>query len=139
MITNIPNLGMNYVNYKTSIILKYHVQLVGWPSEIPFINPHQLTTIITAKSLLDSLTVSMCKWVILSKQQQKDYAAALAASAEGGQVVGRKRKVRLDKGRKCGKLADNDNDGNGESDELMRMNSQHQPKNRNRQQVARSA
>ena len=66
MITNIPNLGMNYVNYNTSIVLKYHVQLIGWPSEIPFINPHQLTT-IAAKSLLDSLTVSTCKWVILSK------------------------------------------------------------------------
>ena len=118
MITNIPNLGMNYVNYKTSIILKYHVQLVGWPSEIPFINPHQLTTIVTAKSLLDSLIVSTCKWVILSKRQQKDHAAALAASAEGGQVVGRKKKVCSDKGRKRGKLADNDNDGNGESDEL---------------------
>ena len=75
-------------------------------------------TIAAAKSLLDSLTVSMCKWVILSKQQQKDHAATLAASAEGGQVVGRKRKVRLDKGRKHGKLADNDNDVNGKSDEL---------------------
>ena len=109
---------MNYINYKTSIVLKYHVQLVGWPSEIPFINPHQLTTIASAKSLLDSLTVLTCKWVILSKRQQKDHAAMLVAPAEGGQVVGRKRKVRSDKGRKHGKLADNDNDGNGESDEL---------------------
>ena len=118
MITIILNLGMNYVNYKMSIILKYHVQLVGWPSEIPFINPYQLMTITSTKSLLDSLTVSMCKWVILSKQQQKDHAAALAASAEGGQVVGRKRKVCLDKGRKRGKLADSDDDSNGKSDEL---------------------
>ena len=118
MITNIPNLGMNYINYKMSIVLKYHVQLVGWPSEIPFINPHQVTTIAIAKSLLDSLTVSTCKWVILLKQQQKDHTAILVASAEGGQVVGRKRKVRSDKGRRRGKLADNDDDGNGESDEL---------------------
>ena len=99
-------------------------------------------TITSTKSLLDSLTVSMCKWVILSKQQQKDHAATLAASAEGGQVVGRKRKVRLDKGRKHGKLADNDNDVNGKSDELNDDSDENeQPtlaKKRNCQQVARS-
>ena len=69
MITNIPNLGMNFVNYKTSIVQKYHVQLLGWPSAIPFINPHQLTAVAPARSLLKALTVSICKWVAMSKRQ----------------------------------------------------------------------
>ena len=67
MITNVPNIGMNYVNYKTATIEKYHVQLVGWPSDILFVNPHQLMTSAVAKSLPNSLTVSTCKWVIMSK------------------------------------------------------------------------
>ena len=121
MITNIPNLGMNYINYKTSIVQKYHVQLVGWPSDIPFANPHQLTTIAAAKSLQSALAVSTCKWVVLSKRQKKEHAEALAASAEGGQVVGRKRKVRSDKGRKRGKLSvledENDDGEDGSNDD----------------------
>ena len=122
MITNIQNLGMNYINYKTAIVQKYHVQLVGWPSDIPFVNPHQLTNTAAANSLKTSLTVSTCKWVIMSKRQQKDYAATLVADAEGGQVVGRKRKVRSDKGRKR-KLAADDEDDDDENDENVRPSS----------------
>lgn len=128
MITSIPNLGMNYVNYKTSIVQKYHVQLVGWPSDIPFANPHQLTTIATAKSLQSALAVSTCKWVVLSKRQQKEHADALEASAEGGQVVGRKRKIRSDKGKRRGKLPDDeDENGNGESNDEQDENDRPSP------------
>lgn len=117
MITNVPNLGMNYINYKTSIVQKYHVQLVGWPADIPFVNPHQLTTSAAAKSLQNSLTVSTCKWVSLSKRQQKEHAITLAADIEGGQVVGRKRKVRSDKGKKRKQADDEDDeDNNGEGE-----------------------
>ena len=110
MIINIPNVGMNYVNYKTSIVQKYHVQLLGWPSNIPFINPHQLTTIAAARTLLNALTVSTCKWVAMSKRQRQEHAATLAADVEGGQVVGKKQKVRSDKGKKHKRtLVDSDN------------------------------
>jgi hypothetical protein len=129
MITNIPNLGMNYVNYKTSIVQKYHTQLLGWPSEIPFVNPHQLTSTAAAKSLLNALTVSTCKWVAMSKRQQREHAVMLAADVEGGRVVGKKRKVRSDKGKRRGKqgaddvddedddVEEDDEEGNNNSDE----------------------
>ena len=123
MITNISNLGMNYVNYKTSIVQKYHVQLLGWPSDIPFVNPHHLTTIAAAKSLQNALTVSTCKWVAMSKRQQREHAITLAADVKSGQVVGKKRKVRSDKGKKRGKQAtdndddDDDKESNNNSDE----------------------
>lgn len=119
MITNIPNLGMNYLNYKTSIVQKYHVQLLGWPSDIPFVNPHQLTTIAAARSLQNSLTVSTCKWVVMSKRQQNEHTVIMAADVERGRAVGRKRKVRSDKGKKRGKQPadDNDEDDDSERDE----------------------
>ena len=113
---------MNYVNYNTSIVQKYHVQLLGWPSDIPFKNPHQLTTVAAAKSLQNTLVVSTCKWVIMSKWQQKEHLTTLAADAEGGQVTGKKRKVRSDKGKRCGKQPDNqdneDENGKGRAGEV---------------------
>ena len=108
MITNIPNLGMNYANYKTSIVQKYHVQLLGWPSDIPFANPHQITTAAAAKSLQNALSTSTCKWVAMSKRQQKEHTIMLAAEVEGGQVIGKKRKVCSDKGKRRGKPASED-------------------------------
>lgn len=100
MITNIPNLGMNYLNYRTSIVQKHHVQLLGWPAGIPFANPHQLTTTAAARELQKALTVSTCKWVTLSKRQRQEHAAALEVDIEGGQSIGKKRKQRSDKGKK---------------------------------------
>jgi hypothetical protein len=118
MIINIPNVGMNYVNYKTSIVQKYHVQLLGWPSDIPFINPHQLTTIAAARTLLNALTVSTCKWVAMSKRQRQEHSATLAADVEGGQAVGKKRKVRSDKGKKRKRTpVDSDNDDSSEEED----------------------
>ena len=120
MITNIPNLGMNYVNYKTAIVHKYHVQLLGWPSNLPFVNPHQLTTSAAASTLQNALTVSTCKWVVMSKRQRQEHTAALAADLQGGQV-GKKRKPRSDKGKKRKHALpiadDNDDDDTGENEE----------------------
>jgi hypothetical protein len=127
---------MNYVNYKISIVQKYHVRLVGWPSDIPFVNPHQLTTIAAAKSLQNSLTVSTCKWVVMSKRQQKEHAATLVADAEGGQEVGRKRKVRSDKGKKRGKQADENI--NGEDEEANDNTDEDEPTNVKRQKPTAS-
>lgn len=117
MITNMPNLGMNYVNYKTSIVQKYHVQLLGWPSDIPFVNPHQLTTVATARTLQNTLTVSTCKWVAMSKRQQQEHAATLVANVEGGQVIGKKRKERSDKGKKHKHTLATDDEGDDEDEE----------------------
>jgi len=91
---------MNYLNYWTTIIQKYHVQLLGWPAGIPFTNPHQLTTTATARELQKALIVLTCKWVILSKQQWQEHATALEVDIERGQSIGKKRKQRSDKGKK---------------------------------------
>ncbi|KAI6145995.1 hypothetical protein BKA82DRAFT_78213, partial [Pisolithus tinctorius] len=39
------NIVMNYLNYKHSIILAYGVELVGWPTNIKFINPLSISII----------------------------------------------------------------------------------------------
>jgi hypothetical protein len=117
MITGIPNLGMNYVNYRTSIQQKHHVELLGWPTDIPFANPHQITTVAIARKLQNVLSVATCKWVVMTKRQVKEHNLQLMQNIEEGVIVGKKRKERSDKGRKRkhSALADSDDE---ERDEL---------------------
>ncbi|KAF8156909.1 hypothetical protein B0H34DRAFT_783175 [Crassisporium funariophilum] len=93
MVTNCVNLGMNYINYWTSIVQKHHVELLGWPNNIPFTNPHQITIVSVARKLQQALLLGTCKWVVMTRQRQKDHAAALAVDVKAGTVdKGKKRK-----------------------------------------------
>ena len=116
MITNIANIGMNYTNYKTTIIQKHHVQLLGWPS-IPFVNPHMIMTVATINSLHHALTIATCKWVVLMKHQQKEHTATMAKDFEDNPVVGKKHKVQTDKGKKQKAVAPTDSDEGGLGEE----------------------
>src|SRR5277367_3465810 len=100
MITNIPNLGMNYVSYATNIQQKYRVELLGWPSNIPFANLHHITVVAVARKLQHALSVATCKWVVMTTRRVKEHAAALAIAVDGGDTVVKKRKQRSDKGTK---------------------------------------
>ena len=105
MITNNVNLGMNYINYRTSIVQKHHVELLGWPVDIPFLNPHQITSVAIARKLQQALALGTCKWVAMTRQRRKDHAAALDLDLAGGKTVAKKRKPRSDKGKKRKRLA----------------------------------
>jgi len=96
---------MNYINYHMSIVQKHHIKLLGWPVDIPFVNPHQITSIAMARKLQQALALGTCKWVAMTRQQWKDHAAVLELDIEGGKTVGKKRKSRSDKGNKWKRLA----------------------------------
>jgi hypothetical protein len=100
MITNIPNLGMNYLNYPIAIQQKHHVELLGWPQNIPFANPHHITVVAVARKLQHALSVATCKWVVMTTRRVKEHAEELALAVDGGDTVSRKRKQRSDKGTK---------------------------------------
>jgi hypothetical protein len=119
MITNIPNLGMNYLNYPTSIQQKYHVELLGWPESIPFANPHHITVVAVARKLQHALSVATCKWVVMSTRRVKEHSAAVALADDGGDTVNKKRKQRSDKGkkRKCPATAVAENEEDDRDDE----------------------
>jgi hypothetical protein len=117
MITNIPNLGMNYVNYATSIQQKHHVELLGWPDSIPFANPHHITVVAVARMLQCALTVATCKLVVMSTRRVKEHLAALALANDGGDTVGKKRKERSDKGKKRKRAANDEEEGDSDDDE----------------------
>ena len=116
MIMNIPNPGMNYLNYVTSIQQKHHVELLGWPASIPFANPHHITVVAVARLLQHALTVATCKWVVMSTRRVKEHSAALALAMDGGETVSKKRKQRSDKGKKR-KRTGNEHEEEGEKDD----------------------
>jgi len=114
MITNNVNLG---INYHTSIIQKHHVELLGWPVNIPFVNPHQITTIAIARKLQQALSLGTCKWVAITRQQWKEHATALELDIKGGKTVGKKHKSWSDKRKKwkCPAAANKEDEEEDES------------------------
>ena len=119
MITNIPNPGMNYLNYATSIQQKHHVELLGWPASIPFANPHHITVVAVTRRLQHALSVGTCKWVVMTKRRVKEHSAMLALAVDGGDIVSKKRKPRSDKGkkRKCPTTAAVEDEEEGDEDD----------------------
>ena len=91
---------MNYVNYDVAIVEKHKVQLIGWPSAIPFANPSTNSMVDDIKSLCGALIAGECKWIAQSKFQQDSHATMLRTKRDKGEVIGKKIKQRLDKGKK---------------------------------------
>ncbi|KIL55666.1 hypothetical protein M378DRAFT_90577 [Amanita muscaria Koide BX008] len=87
-ITQPDPIAMNYINYDLQIVQRRRVKLAGWPSTVKFISPSNMTCTGDARSLLHALRTKTCRWVQLSPGEA------------AGEVVGRKRKERSDKGRK---------------------------------------
>ena len=121
-------INMNYVNYDVAIVEKHKVQLVGWPSAIPFANPSTVGTVDNIRSLRGALIAGECKWIAQSKCQQDHHATMLKTRHDQGEVIGKKRKQRLDQGKKRTHKGGNE----GSSDE------QPQPKKKHMRKSAQS-
>ena len=91
---------MNYVNYDVAIVEKHNVELVGWPSRITFANPSVIGTVDDIRTLRGALVAGECKWITQSKRQQDLHAAMLKTKRGDGEIIGKKRKQRSDKGKK---------------------------------------
>lgn len=99
---NLKTVGMSYVNYEQDIVTKHKVELIGWPASIKFANPSEIGTVDNVRKLRQALKVGECKWIAQSRGQQAAYAVKLAAKIASGQVAGKKRKQRSDKGKTRG-------------------------------------
>lgn len=110
-ITGIDEPSMNYVNYEEAIVVRYKVELVGWPSGVPFVKPSQIRSVGKLQKLRDALFSKTCYWKSMSAQGYSDYVADLEQRRAGGEQVGTVRKVRSDKNKlRKRKAKDRDND-----------------------------
>lgn len=93
---------MNYANYEDAIVQGRKVMIVGWPEKVPFASPSTIGNLAEMRILNDAWLSGTARWIRMSKDQVKVHANGLEGRREGGEVVGKKRKQRLDAGTKRG-------------------------------------
>lgn len=89
---------MNYVNYEIAIKYKHHVELIGWPTSIPFANPSKIGTVGPLKNLRDALKVGTCIWKQMSAADNAKLKLKVASMQESGKTIGTGRRQRSDAG-----------------------------------------
>lgn len=92
---------MNYVNYDNQVVQKYQCKIIGWTFN-KFISPFDINTVDDLRTLRDALRCGACFWVRMTKAEVSKHAADLVLRETAGEVIGKKRKQRSDKGVKKG-------------------------------------
>ena len=92
---------MNYDNYDEKVVQRLKVKLVSWPFE-KIISQAKLYTVGELRTLRDTLQSRACCWVRLSNQELKVLSNKTVMRRERGEVIGKTRKERSDKGVKTG-------------------------------------
>jgi hypothetical protein len=85
---------MSYTNYDIDIRYKHRVELVGWPSHVPFTSPSHITTGVALRAVREALKSGLCHWVALTK----DAREKLVKQVEAGEIAKKARATRADKG-----------------------------------------
>jgi hypothetical protein len=96
-VSRTPKAVMNYVNYDSQVIQKYQCKIVGWTFNT-LISPFDMNTVDDLRTLRDALRCGACFWVRMTKGEVSKHAADLVLREAAGEVIGKKRKQRSDKG-----------------------------------------
>jgi hypothetical protein len=99
--TGVSTAVMNYTNYEVNVVIKYKVKLVGWPHE-KLVSPYNINTVDELRNVRDALRCGSCFWKGLSSREVGQYVKELEQRTAAGEVIGKKRKGRSDKGTKRG-------------------------------------
>ncbi|KAI0702842.1 hypothetical protein BC835DRAFT_1303302 [Cytidiella melzeri] len=118
-LTGNPSIKMNYVNFEEQIVQRYGLAIVGWPANVHFVNPSDLSdSLPPLQGLCDALTNGSCKFVRLTAAEVKARRERVAADVAAGTIAPRKaRKPRKDAGvpRRSRKSTAEDENGGEES------------------------
>ncbi|KAJ7822373.1 hypothetical protein B0H14DRAFT_3731711 [Mycena olivaceomarginata] len=115
-VTGKADIRMDYVYYIESIVVKYGVELIGWPCD-RFVNPSDLSSSLTVLTTVsDALKDGACKWVKLSSAERKAREANFEADVAAGKITRRERNPRSDIGKKR-KATAIDDDEDDDADE----------------------
>jgi len=87
---------MNYASYATSIQLKHHIELIGWPIDVPFQNPSAIGVVVDTCKLRNSLLLGACIWKVMNPARRKQHEKESIVTTTPKNMW----KVRSDKGSK---------------------------------------
>jgi hypothetical protein len=114
--TKTNRVAMNYTNYETAIVERLKVKLVGWTYH-HLVSPSEIGTVDEIRTLRDALKTGACKWIRLSKRELAGHVEEMSKRRDGGEIIGKKRKVRSDKGKNRKRKGDKHREDDENSDE----------------------
>jgi hypothetical protein len=92
---------MNYVNYKSDVVLRYGVILEGWPEGVDFACPSKLgNNLSVLNRLKDAVVSGSCKFRPLTTAEHRSYEEEYQQQVASGELVIPSRKTRKDRGKK---------------------------------------
>ena len=95
------NVKMNYENYETTIQCNLKIQIVGWPKDVEFKNPSNITSVVDLCKLHDAWKYGDAFWEKMSKADLTMLANVLEARRlEFSSEKLKPRKKRSDTGKK---------------------------------------
>jgi hypothetical protein len=89
---------MNYANYKTKIVKKYKIEIVGWPLSIAKASPRDLTDIDSISTLYEAWKTGAAYWVKLSPREYMEFMTKYDSDVSKGIEVEPGRQRRSDAG-----------------------------------------
>ncbi|KAF8798805.1 hypothetical protein BYT27DRAFT_7343194 [Phlegmacium glaucopus] len=88
---------MNYINYDVQVVQRLKVKLMGWTFHM-FVSPQDINAVDDLRTLRDALRCGSCFWMRMSNPEVTRHAAHMLEREEAGEIIGKKRKARSDKG-----------------------------------------
>jgi hypothetical protein len=90
---------MVYVHFKVNVALPRKLKIMGWPLDIPFVNPSKIGLIGSLRRIRDDILAGLIYFEALSLLEERALQAEVDAmtAAQGGRTKGRK--TRTDKGK----------------------------------------
>ncbi|KAJ7669096.1 hypothetical protein B0H17DRAFT_1209746 [Mycena rosella] len=115
--TKNPKLAMSYSNYLVAIQQSWKVKLLGWPTDIPFVNPSKIGTIDRVRRIRDGLRNGPIHWVYLQADEIADVNAEVKCRRTDG-TLHAPRKPHADAGKKhkCRGLEENESSDEDDGD-----------------------
>ncbi|KAJ7439665.1 hypothetical protein FB451DRAFT_1569846 [Mycena latifolia] len=110
------SVSMSYANNLVAIQQAWKVKLVGWPDDIPFVNPSKLGTIDRVRRVRDGLRNGSIHWVQLGLDEIAEVDAEVERCRADG-TLRKPRKQRTDIGKKHKHAARDVDDSSDDEDE----------------------
>ncbi|KAL1740506.1 hypothetical protein HDZ31DRAFT_67876 [Schizophyllum fasciatum] len=63
------SVSLNFPQYETKIVVPFGVELVGWPSDVSFVNPGSINRIDELDSVCRAIKSERCVWEVLDNKQ----------------------------------------------------------------------
>jgi hypothetical protein len=96
-----PNAVMNYVNYKSEVVIRYAVILEEWPEGVKFTCPSKLGNNLSVLNCLKDAVISgTCRFHPLTTAEHCSYQDEYKEQVDSGELVVPSRKTRKDRGKK---------------------------------------